>query len=178
MSWLSRNVAYSVIFIVHRISHGTNVVVVSIQSNSSKKKLLFADWLFTTITFVPWDILWAMLMVNICSCELDSRRCKKSPSHFRFGRLSGSSYKPQKPRCSYGQVKDERNIVIEYVQVRKSSRVGKLRLSNMHIPICLLLTGSWRELYYAQRTCFLGDCQTKYRMSAFVVHYGNLCVHL
>ena len=43
-----------------QIEHGTNVVVVSIQSNSSKKNLLFADWLFTTTTFVPWDILWAM----------------------------------------------------------------------------------------------------------------------
>ena len=48
--------------IAHRISHGTNVVVVSILSNSSKKILLFADWLFTTTTFVPWDILWAMDM--------------------------------------------------------------------------------------------------------------------
>ena len=135
-------------------------------------------------TYLPSDCVYSptdlcSLMVNICSCELDSRRCKKSPSHFRFGRLSGSSYKPKKHRCSYGQVKGEGNILIEYVQVRdESSRVGKLRLSNMHIPICLLLTGRWRELYYAQRTCFLGDCQTKYRMSAFVVHYGNLCVHL
>ena len=44
-----------------QMEHGTNVVVVSIQSNSSKKFLLFADWLFTTTTFVPWDILWAMV---------------------------------------------------------------------------------------------------------------------
>ena len=48
--------------IAHRISHGTNVVVVSIQSNSSEKILLFANWLFTKTTFVPWDILWAMLI--------------------------------------------------------------------------------------------------------------------
>ena len=75
------------------------------------------------------------------------------------------------------RVKDKRNIAIEHVQVREE-RVGKLRLSNMHIPICLLLTVGWRELYYAQRTCLLGECQTKYRMSAFVAHYGNLCVHL
>ena len=50
-----------VIIIAHRISHKTNVVVVSIQSNSSKKILLFADWLFTT-TFILWDILWALLI--------------------------------------------------------------------------------------------------------------------
>ena len=50
------------IIIVHRISHGTNVVVVSIQSNSRKKIVLFADWLFTTTTFVSWDILWTMLI--------------------------------------------------------------------------------------------------------------------
>ena len=54
---------HAVIIIAHKISHGTNVVVVSIQSNGSKKILLFADWLLTTITFVPWDILWAMVMV-------------------------------------------------------------------------------------------------------------------
>ena len=48
--------------IVHRISHGTNVVVVSTQSSSSNFFLLFADWLFTT-TFVPWDILWAVPMM-------------------------------------------------------------------------------------------------------------------
>ena len=51
--------------IAHRISHGTNVVVVSIQSNSSKIFLLSVDWLFTTTTFVPWDILWAMLIDEI-----------------------------------------------------------------------------------------------------------------
>ena len=60
MSWYSEPHIW-VIFIAHRISHGMNVVVVSIQSNSSKKILLFADWLFTT-TFVSWDILWAMVM--------------------------------------------------------------------------------------------------------------------
>ena len=48
--------------IAHKISHGMNVVVVSIQSNGSKIFLLFADWLFTTTTFDPWDILWAMLI--------------------------------------------------------------------------------------------------------------------
>ena len=63
-------------------------------------------------TYLPSDCVYSptdlcSLMVNICSCELDSRRCKKSPSHFRFGRLSGSSYKPKKPRCSYGRVKGE-----------------------------------------------------------------------
>ena len=51
--------------IAHKISHGTNVVVVNIQSNSREKKFLFADWLFTTTTFVPWDILWAMLMAHL-----------------------------------------------------------------------------------------------------------------
>ena len=49
----------------NRISHGMNVFVVSIQSNGSKKILLFADWLFTTTTFVPWDILWTMIIVQL-----------------------------------------------------------------------------------------------------------------
>ena len=48
------------ISIAHRISHVSNVVVVSIQSNSRKKILLFANWLFTSTSFVPRDILWAM----------------------------------------------------------------------------------------------------------------------
>ena len=52
--------SYFLKYVAHRISHGKNDVVVSIQSNNSKK-LLFADWLFTT-TLVLWDILWAMLM--------------------------------------------------------------------------------------------------------------------
>ena len=46
--------------IAHRISHRTNVVVVSIQSNDSRKIFLFADWLFTT--FIPWDILWTVII--------------------------------------------------------------------------------------------------------------------
>ena len=137
--------------------------------------------------YPPTDL--CSLMVNICSCELFSRRCKKSPSHFRFGRLSGSSYKPQKPRCSYGQVKDERNIVIEYVQVRKSSRVGKLRLSNMHIPICLLLTGRSlaRTLLCAANMPPRGlsnkvsdecICSPLWKfMRAFVVRYVNFTEH-
>ena len=41
-----------------------NVVVVSIQSNSSKRILLFADWFLPKTTFVLWDILWAMMMTN------------------------------------------------------------------------------------------------------------------
>ena len=53
-------------YIAHRISHGTNVVVVSLQSNSSEQILLFADWLLTTTTFVSWDILWAMNMYEAC----------------------------------------------------------------------------------------------------------------
>ena len=33
--------------------YGTNVVVVNNQSRNNEKILLFADWLFTTTTFVP-----------------------------------------------------------------------------------------------------------------------------
>ena len=51
--------------IAHRKYHGTKIVIVSIQSNNSKKILLFADWLFTTTTFVPWDILWTMIIVQL-----------------------------------------------------------------------------------------------------------------
>ena len=51
--------------IAHRISHGMNVVVVSIQLHNSKKILLYTDWLCTTTTFVPWDILWAMMVTEI-----------------------------------------------------------------------------------------------------------------
>ena len=49
--------------IAHRISHGTNVVVNS-QSANSKNFLLLIDWMLTTTTFVPWDILWAMVMLD------------------------------------------------------------------------------------------------------------------
>ena len=48
--------------IAHRISHGTNVVVVNNQSALSKIYLLLFDWMLTTTTFVPWDILWAMVV--------------------------------------------------------------------------------------------------------------------
>ena len=48
-------------YIAHRISHGTNVVVVDNQSANSKIFLLSFDWMLTTTTFVPWDILWTML---------------------------------------------------------------------------------------------------------------------
>ena len=44
------------------MEHGTNVVVVSIQSNSSLKSLLFANWLFTT-TFV-WCSIWHSLLLK------------------------------------------------------------------------------------------------------------------
>ena len=53
-----------VIIIVHRVSYGTNVVVVNNQSENSKKFLLPFDWMFTTTTFVPWDILWTMLITH------------------------------------------------------------------------------------------------------------------
>ena len=70
------------------MSRGVNVIVVSIQSNGSKKMLRFADWLFTT-TFVPWDILWTMIITkqnlftisrimawqNVCVVQYD---CKSS----------------------------------------------------------------------------------------------------
>ena len=32
---------------------------------TARKISLFTDWLFTTTTFVPWDILWAMVMFFI-----------------------------------------------------------------------------------------------------------------
>ena len=44
-----------------QMEHGTNVVVVSIQSNDNKKILLFADWLFTT-TFVRCSILQSLVI--------------------------------------------------------------------------------------------------------------------
>ena len=87
------------------------------------------------------------------------------------------------------RVKDERNIFIEYVQVRKSSRVGKLRLSNMHIPICLLLTGRSlaRTLLCAANMPPRGlsnkvsdecICSPLWKfMRAFVVRYVNFTEH-
>ena len=62
LGWFDLYVEYYLISIAHRISHGTNVVVVSIQSNSSDKILLLADGLFTTTTLVPWDFLWTVLI--------------------------------------------------------------------------------------------------------------------
>ena len=56
------------IIIAHRISHRTNVVVVSANSNFF---LLLFDWMFTTTTFIPWDILWAMLIGHVW--QRDSR---------------------------------------------------------------------------------------------------------
>ena len=53
--------------IAHRISQGTNVVVVNNQSANSKKNLLLFDWMLTTTTFIPWDILWTMAMVHDCT---------------------------------------------------------------------------------------------------------------
>ena len=50
-----------VLTIAHKISHGTNVVVNN-QSANSKKDLLLFDWMLTMTTFVPWDILWTMLI--------------------------------------------------------------------------------------------------------------------
>ena len=41
----------SVISIAHRISHGTNVVVVNNQSANSKKISLPFDWMLATTTF-------------------------------------------------------------------------------------------------------------------------------
>ena len=46
------------------MEHGTNVVVVSIQSNSSFRILLFADWLFTTTTFIP-TICLSLILIYI-----------------------------------------------------------------------------------------------------------------
>ena len=51
-----------ILIIAHRISHGTNVVVVNNQSANSKFFLLLFDWMLTMTTFVPWDILWAMII--------------------------------------------------------------------------------------------------------------------
>ena len=48
----------------HRISHRTNVVVGQNQSENSKILLLLFDWMLTMTTFVPWDILWAMVMFH------------------------------------------------------------------------------------------------------------------
>ena len=38
------------------------VVDVNSQSANSKNFLLLFDWMLTMTTFVPWDILWAMVM--------------------------------------------------------------------------------------------------------------------
>ena len=46
-----------------QMEHGTNVVVVSIQSNSSYRILLFADWLFTTTTFVRCFICHSLVIL-------------------------------------------------------------------------------------------------------------------
>ena len=54
----------SLMNIAHRISHGTNVVFVNNQFANSKIFLLLFDWMLTTTTFLPWDILWAMLMIH------------------------------------------------------------------------------------------------------------------
>ena len=45
-----------------KISHGTNIVVVGNQSGNSNKLLLLLDWILTTTTLVPWDILEAMVI--------------------------------------------------------------------------------------------------------------------
>ena len=50
-----------IVTMAHRLSHGMNVAVVSIQSKA-RIFLLFADQLFTTTTLVQWDILWAMIV--------------------------------------------------------------------------------------------------------------------
>ena len=60
--FLPLEVDVDVVTIAHKISHGTNVVDVNNQSANSKKFLLRFDWMLTTTTFVPWDILWAMVM--------------------------------------------------------------------------------------------------------------------
>ena len=52
-----------VIIIAHRISHGMNVVVVNNQSANDKIVLLQFDWMLTTTTLAPWDILWAMVIM-------------------------------------------------------------------------------------------------------------------
>ena len=51
-----------VVYMPHIISHQTNVVVVNNQSANSKIFLLLFDWNLTTATFIPWNILWAMVM--------------------------------------------------------------------------------------------------------------------
>ena len=33
--------------------------------------LLLCDWMFTTTTFIPWDILWAMLCTTAVSLRSD-----------------------------------------------------------------------------------------------------------
>ena len=33
-------------------------------SKQQKKNLLLFDWMLTTSTFVPWDILWTMVMFD------------------------------------------------------------------------------------------------------------------
>ena len=51
-----------VMYMPHRISHQTNVVVVNSQSANSNIFLLLFDWMLRTTTFIPWDILCAMVM--------------------------------------------------------------------------------------------------------------------
>ena len=65
--------------IVHRIFHGSNVVVVNNQSANSKNFSLPFDWMLTT-TFAPWDILWTMLIKQI-ACRKCIVRSALSP-HF------------------------------------------------------------------------------------------------
>ena len=60
---MTRENVTSNITIAHRISHVTNVVVKN-QSANSKIFLLPFDWMLTTTTFVPWDILWTMVMTE------------------------------------------------------------------------------------------------------------------
>ena len=55
---------HTVMIIAHRISHETNVVVDN-QSANSQNFLLHFHWMLTTTTFVLWDILWAMVMMNL-----------------------------------------------------------------------------------------------------------------
>ena len=79
------------IAIVHRISHGMYVVVVSIQSKSSKFFLLFADWLFTTTTFVPWDILWAMTIAIQFRHVIETCRLSETTIYLLAMSLTGAS---------------------------------------------------------------------------------------
>ena len=60
-SYASATLQGGFICIAHRISHGTNVVVVNRQLVSRKFFLLLCNWMLTT-TFVPWDILWVMVI--------------------------------------------------------------------------------------------------------------------